>query len=140
VKYIYSLVFILLISCSDLTSPEKLDQNRLEDIIESILDGFEESNIDKIMDHYHLDFLHNENDFNAEKLIWEIRMIDFEQMLIEDNKFEINDIRATANFQLTFFYGDDEAISMEPSEQHGDISYFYKEFDTWFLCGKDFFQ
>ena len=46
----------------------------------------------------------------------------------------LNGNYATANFLMHL----DETISEEPSNDNGDISYFYRELGSWTLCGKDF--
>ncbi|MCD4820181.1 MAG: hypothetical protein K8S23_15980 [Candidatus Cloacimonetes bacterium] len=139
-KLFFFSLLLLLISCSDLTSTEDLDKSRLNDIFDTIKTGFYENDSDLIMKTYHQDFLHNENDFNAEKLIWGIRVVNYDQIAIENLEFSIHENWASANFRLIFTYNDEETVFDEPSEELGDLSYFYKEFDTWFVCGKDFFE
>ncbi len=137
-KTFFFFVLLLLISCSDLTSTEDLDKSRLDDIFDAIENGFNENNIEVIMEKYHLNFLHNENNYNDERNIWDIRITQYDQIIIENLEFKIIENWATVNFTLKFIYNEEITIYEEPTNELGDISYFYKEFNNWFVCGKDF--
>ena len=136
-KYILILfVFILLFSTScDTTSSEELDKNAILDILDSIQLNFNmHLDPDDIMQYYHQNFNHNGDDFEWERTIWEIRLNDYDNLLFEDIEIIVNGNYATASFIMHL----DEIITEEPSDDNGDISYFYRELGNWSLCGTSF--
>ena len=141
-KYLIILLsFILLFSTScETTSPEELDKNEIIDILDSIQSNFNMNDLDGIMQYYHQYFHHNGDDFEWERTIWELRLNDYNNLIFEDseeNPIEIivNGDFATASFIMYL----DETITDEPSDDNGDISFFYYEHGNWKLCGEDFF-
>ena len=130
---ILALILLFSISC-DTTSPEELDKNEILDILDSIQLNFNMDNIDDIMQYYHQLFLHNGDDFDFERIRWVIRLNDYDNLLFEDIEIIVNGNYATANFLMHL----DSFTTEEPSDDNGDISYFYYELGSWKLCGKDF--
>ncbi|MEA2095957.1 MAG: hypothetical protein U9P73_04595 [Candidatus Cloacimonadota bacterium] len=128
-----SFMFLFSTSC-DTTSPEELDKNAILDILDSIQLNFNMDDLDGIMQNYHLDFNHNGDSFDWEKTIWEVRLNDYNDLNFEDIEIELNGNYATAYFSMHL----DDTITEEPSDENGDISYFYRELGSWKLCGKDF--
>ncbi|MCD6177611.1 MAG: hypothetical protein J7K29_07220 [Candidatus Cloacimonetes bacterium] len=135
-KYILILLaFILLFSIScDTTLSEDLDKNEIIDILDSIQSNFNFYNLDGIMQNYHQLFLHNGDDHDWERTIREIRLSEYDELHFENVEIDLFGNYATANFLMHL----DETITDEPSDDNGDISYFYREFGNWKLCGKDF--
>ncbi|MDP8200771.1 MAG: hypothetical protein P9M11_01365 [Candidatus Tenebribacter burtonii] len=128
-----SVMLIILISC-DTTSPEELDKNEIIDILDSIQSNFNFDDLDGIMQYYHPLFSHNGDDYDFERIRWEIRLNDYDELVFEDIEITLNGNSARAYFLMHL----DETITDEPSNENGDISYFYYEFGDWKLCGKDF--
>ena len=135
-KYILILlVSILLFSTScKTTSPEELDKNAIIDILDSIQSNFNFGDLDGIMQYYHQDFNHNGDNFDFERIRWEIRLNEYDELHFENIEINLNGDYATASFVMHL----DETITQEPSDDNGDISYFYYEFGSWKLCGEDF--
>ena len=135
-KYIFILlVSILLFSTScDTTSPEELDKNEIIDILDSIQSNFNFDDLDGIMQYYHQNFNHNGNSYDWERTIWEIRLNDYDDLTFDNIDINLNGNYATANFIMHL----DEIITEEPSDDNGDISYFYRELGSWKLCGENF--
>ena len=135
-KYILILfVFILLFSTScDTTSPEDLDKNEILDILDSIQSNFNFGDLDGIMQYYHSGFMHNGDDFDFERIRWVIRLNDYDDLTFDNIDITLNGNYATANFLMHL----DDTITDEPSDDNGDISYFYRELGSWKLCGEDF--
>ncbi len=125
----------IIVSC-DLSDPEDVDKAEIEDILNDIVISYTFLDLEGIMENYHLDFLHGSDSFNAEQIIWEIRQNEYDVMSITDIDIELNDNFATAFFTLTF----DEQTTQEPSAEFGDMSYFYREYDDWKICGNNFTQ
>lgn len=135
-KYILPLIMLILffsISC-DTTSPEELDKNAILDILDSIQSNFQFYDLDGIMQYYHQYFLHNEDGYDWERVIWEIRIADYDELNFENIEIELNGNYATASFLMHL----DEITTDKPSDENGDISYFFYDFESWKLCGKDF--
>ena len=138
-KYCLFLILILLFSCDDFTSSEDINKHNIEDILDHIQTSFYTDDVTSIMENYHPDFRHNTNSFSDEETLWQIRVVDFYDIAIEDVTIDLNNsIWATASFKLTLFYDEDKIVTMEPSEANGDLSYFYKDDGQWKICGKDF--
>ena len=136
-KYLFPLLaFILLFSTScDTTSSEELDKNEILDILDSIQSNFNFGDLDGIMQYYHLNFNHNGNDYDWERdVIWFTRLNDYNDLIFENIEINLNGNYATANFLMHL----DETATDEPSDNNGDISYFYRELGNWKLCGEDF--
>ena len=129
-----SFMFLFLTSC-DTTSPEELYKNAILDILDSIQLNFNmHSGPDDIMQYYHPNFNHNSDSYDWERTIWEIRLNEFNNLNINNIEINLNGNYATANFIMHL----DEIITEEPSDDNGDISYFYRELGSWKLCGEDF--
>ena len=136
-KYILVLLsFILLFSTScDTTSPEELDKNAILDILDSIQSNFNFYNLDGIMQYYHPQFSHNGDNYDWERdVIWFTRLNEYGELHFENIEINLYGNYATANFIMHL----DETITDEPSDDNGDISYFYRELGSWKLCGVDF--
>jgi len=136
-KYLISIfILFLMISCSDLSSPEEVNTARIKEILENIENAFIFDNIEEIMINYHPDFLHNGDDYDDEELRWEIRLIDYNEIMISDIEIDfLTDISAIANFKLTLKSSDNEEEFSEPSNENGDISNFHKESGEWKIFG-----
>ena len=130
---LFALILIFLISC-DTTSPEELDKNAILDILDSIQSNFNFDDPEGIMQYYHQDFFHNGDYYDFERIRWEIRLRDYDDLLFENIEIELNGNYATAYFLMHL----DETITEEPSDENGDLSYFFYELGSWKLCGKDF--
>jgi hypothetical protein len=128
------LVIIFCFSC-DTTSPEELDKNAILDILDSVQTNFNFDDLNGIMQNYHQLFNHNGDDYDWERdTIWVSRLSDYVELHIENIDIEISGDFATASFQLFL----DDTVTNEPSDENGDISFFYFEFGNWKLCGEDF--
>ena len=121
------------ISCKT-SSPQEIARAEIEEIIESVRSAYNSGDLAGIMENYHPLFLHKGNSIQNELLIWEIRLNQFPTMDYEDLQIELSGDFATADF--TLFLG--ENIFAEPSAENGDLSYFYRTFDGWLLCGNEF--
>ncbi len=136
-KYLFPLfvlIFLFSISC-DTTSPEELDKNEIIDILDSIQSNFNFDDLDGIMQYYHLDFSHNGDDYEWERnTIWFTRLNDYQNLNFENIEITLNGNYATASFIMHL----DETSTDEPSDENGDISYFYRDLDGWKLCGNFF--
>ena len=136
-KYLSPLLaFILLFSIScDTSSSEDLDKNEILDILDSIQLNFNmHLDPDDIMQYYNQNFNHNGDDFDFERIRWEIRLNDYNDLIFENIEINLNGNYATANFLMHL----DETATDEPSDENGDISYFYRELGNWKLCGDNF--
>ncbi len=135
-KYFFPLFAIILIfttSC-DTTSPEELDKNAILDILDSIQSNFNMDNIEGIMQYYHQDFLHDGDDHDFERIRWEIRLNDNDELILENIEIILNGNYATADFLMHL----DATTTDEPSDENGDLSYFFCELGSWKLCGQNF--
>jgi len=132
--FLLLIIFIFIFSC-DTTSPEDLDKSMIIDILDSIQSNFNFDDLGGIMQYYHQDFLHNGDDFDWERdVIWFTRLNDYGNLIFENVDIALNGNYATASFLMYL----DETISQEPSDENGDISFFYYEHGNWKLCGEDF--
>ncbi len=132
-----SVLIILCISCSESTSPKDVDEYLITSILEDIETAFIFGDIERIMNHYHPDFLHNENNFADEYVIWEIRLLEYNNIEFTEIEISINDNFAIAEFVMKLSSGEEFDIFNEPGD-NGDISYFYYDLDEWKICGNNF--
>ena len=126
------LLAVLLFSC-DVSSPEKADKAEILDILDSIKDSFNQVDMPGIMQNYHPDFLHNTDNYIFEEIVWEDRLSQYSLIDFLDIDIDLHDNFATVSFIMKL----DEDVFNEP-EDHGDISYFYREFNGWKICGNEF--
>ncbi|MCF7793637.1 MAG: nuclear transport factor 2 family protein [Candidatus Cloacimonetes bacterium] len=126
-------IFLFLSSC-DLSSPSDVDKTQIKNIFDEIKTGFNFNDLNKIMSQYHPDFIHNSNDWDDEEIIWQIRLNDFDSFDFSALEFDFSGDFATVSFTMQL--GDE--TSSEPSVEYGDLSYFYKSFDGWMICGNEF--
>jgi len=127
------LLLLIIISC-DTSSSEELDKNDILDIFDSIQLSFNIYDLDGIMLNYHQDFYHD-GDFNWERdVIWVSRLADYDVLLFENIEITLNGNYAT----VSFFMHLDSITFEEPSEDNGDISYFYYDMENWKVCGEGF--
>jgi hypothetical protein len=128
---------VLLFSC-DVSSPEEADKAEILDILDSIKDSFNQLDLTGIMQHYHPDFLHNTDSYIFEEIVWEERLAQYYLIAFSEITIDLQGDFATANFKMTFY--DDEGgsvVSQEPDD-NGDVSYYYREFGSWKICGNEF--
>lgn len=131
------LLAVLLFSC-DVSSPKEADKAEILDILDSIKDSFNQVDLDGIMQHYHTDFLHNTDNYIFEEIVWQERLSQYYMIDFSEITIDLQGDFATANFIMTLY--DDKGgsvVSQEPDD-HGDISYFYREFNGWKICGNEF--
>ena len=135
---LFVIVFFLL-SCSGTSSPEDVTKAQILEIIDAIEASFIFNDLPGIMENYHFGFLHNGDNYSLEEEVWEQRLnnyaeIDFSEINIEP----VGDF-ATVYFIMTFYDNDGgSVVTQEPSDENGDVSYFYREYDGWKICGKEF--
>ena len=132
--YIFLLIILMFSFSCDTTSPEELDKNAILDIFDSIQSNFNFDDIEGIMQHYHQFFNHIGNDYNWEMFIWEQRIADYDELLFENIDITLNGDFALVSFQFNL----DDTITNEPSDENGDISYFYYDYGDWKICGDNF--
>lgn len=130
------LITFCLFACDDFTSQEDVNIKEIEDILLEIELGFNMNDLSRITTFYHQEFLHNNEDYDDEVYRWEQRIIKYLEMDIENIEITFqNDYWAVAEFKLTFSNADETAITEEPSEENGDLSFFTKENSEWKIIG-----
>ena len=127
------LLFTALLFSCDVSSPKEADKAEILDILDSIKDSFNQVDLDGIMQHYHPDFLHNTDNYIFEEIVWQERLNQYSLLDFEDIEIALNSDFATASFTMKL----DEDVFDEP-EDHGDVSFFYREFEGWKICGNEF--
>jgi hypothetical protein len=132
-RLITILLFTVLLFSCDVSSPEDADKAEIRDILDSIKDSFNQVDLPGIMQNYHPDFLHNTDNYTFEEIVWEERLAQYYLLDFEDIEIELHDNFATVSFTMKL----DEDVFNEP-EDHGDVSYFYREFEGWKICGNEF--
>ncbi len=132
--YIFLLITLMFSLSCDTTSPDELDKNAILDILDSIQSNFNFDDLDGIMQNYHQFYSHNGYDLASESTKWEIRLNDYNELIFDDIDIVLNGDFAIASFQLHL----DDTITNEPSDENGDISFFYYYYGDWKLCGDDF--
>lgn len=132
----FLICFLLIVSCSKFSSPQDIDTNNILMIFDNIKIAFAENDLEGIMQYYSNAFLHNGNNFDDEKTLWDIRLIDFTSIEFSDISIDFTgNNSAVAHFEMTLKYYEEEFSWEEPSSENGDISYFQIEDGKWLLVG-----
>ena len=126
------LLVVLLFSC-DVSSPEEADKAEILGILDAIKDSFHQIDLPGIMQNYHPDFLHNTDNYIFEENVWQERINQYFLIDFLDIDIELHDNFANVSFTMKL----DEDVFNEPVD-HGDVSYFYRELDSWKICGNEF--
>ncbi len=126
------LLSVFLFSC-DVSSPEDADKAEILGVLDAIKDSFNQIDLDGIMQNYHPDFLHNTDNFTFEENVWQERINQYFLIDFLDIEIELHDNFSTVSFIMKL----DEDVFNEPVD-HGDVSYFYREFEGWKICGNEF--
>lgn len=135
-KFLLSFIFIFLFSCG-VSSPEEVDDYEIEQILEEIEKEFNFGNLEGIMIYYHEDFLHNNKNYWEEETVWQLRLLEYNMIEFQNIEVEINGAFAQASFKMIFTNNSGVHVFNEP-EDHGDVSYFYKENQVWKIYGNQF--
>lgn len=129
------MVCLAFVGC-DFSSATEVNDSEINDILDDIVIAFSMYDINSIMAKYWDSFLHNGNDYDDEYQIWDSRLINYNEIKIEDR--EINYVGteyAEVLFTLKFINDDTTVTYEEPSLENGDLTYFQKENDQWKLIG-----
>ena len=132
----FSIFFLalLILSC-DVSTPEEAGQAALENALDELELAFNLHHIDEIMVYYSPDYLHNGDDKDDVQLDWEIRLNDYQEMVLDDIVIELNDDRATISFIRRFYDNGQMVKVLVDPDDNGDMSYWKQEFDEWKIVG-----
>ncbi|MBW6516696.1 MAG: nuclear transport factor 2 family protein, partial [Candidatus Cloacimonetes bacterium] len=134
-----SLILVILIglfvACSEVTKPEAASRIQINQILDDIEDAVFTYDPEKIIDFIHQDFLHNGNDKIDQSYVWQIRLLHFNTMQIDNREIAISQNSAFVSFDMTLIAPDSTVVTEEPSEEYGDISYFIRDEGKWQLYG-----
>ncbi|MDO9577764.1 MAG: nuclear transport factor 2 family protein [Candidatus Cloacimonadales bacterium] len=132
------LILILVVSLSscETSSPKEIAKAEIEEIFEKVRSSYNFGDLPGIMEHFHPNFLHNGDDYQVEEVVWELRRNQYPTLDFDDLYIDLNGDFASVAF--TLYLGDEEFT--EPSTEKGDLSYFYKTFDGWKICGNEFVE
>lgn len=133
IKILVFLITFSLVSCVGYSTQSEVDEQEIRDILTQIKSAFNLGNIEEILSFYHPEFRHEDDDYDDEEIVWEIRLIDYYAIDFSQIEIDLDYDRAVASFILQL---DEEEFS-EP-ENFGDISYFYFTSSGWQIVGKDF--
>ena len=136
-KHLGFLIFaIFIFSCAKLSSPNDVNTNSILSIFDDIEVAFIQQDLDGIMKFYAADFQHNGNNYDDEKTIWEIRLIDYTSLDFSEISIDfLSDYSAVVSFKMTLKYYEQETVTEEPSAENGDISYFQLLNGRWQIFG-----
>jgi ketosteroid isomerase-like protein len=143
----FSLIFFifLIISC-DSTSPEIYAEAKIDEILTELVLSFNANDLDQIMQYYHQDYKQFQNGYYLSKSDiydkWEYRLAEYLMLEIDDREIElIGDFRAVVHCKMSFLSLTGVLEFDEPSQENGDISYFYKTVSgEWKICGENFHE
>ena len=124
-------------SCSDLTTPTQVAVSNINKIFEEIEFAFQLYEPERVISRLHPDFLHNGYDRDYQALIWYERLLNYHTIVIEKSSITVNEYNnyAEVEFELTLIGADTTIVSAEPSPLFGDLSYFSRFGERWFLYG-----
>jgi len=129
------LLLILLAACEGTTDTEVVGTERIELILNEIVEAFNNhEDISVILAHYSDDYLHDGDGLIMAEVVWNQRWAEYIQMDIQALEVELDGSYATASFELHMSTATGVDIFLEPYE-HGDFSYFHKEDGVWKIYG-----
>ncbi|MBN2461811.1 MAG: nuclear transport factor 2 family protein [Candidatus Cloacimonetes bacterium] len=125
-----------LLACNKVSSPGEANAAEINQLLNDLELAFNYHDLDEIMTFYHEDFLHNGNDFDAETVIWDNRLLDYLELEIDNITVDvISGEYAVASFTMTLSNQDGFVTSQEPSQENGDLSYLQLFFSDWKIVG-----
>jgi hypothetical protein len=130
------LIFLLFgIASCRLSDSYQVDTYRINEILDDIQEGVLLYNTDKIFKHIHPDFLHNGYYARDIRSIWEMRVVNYSLLKLENREIKVGPYYATVKMRMTLSSVNVEKVSEEPSTEFGDLSYFIYEKGEWSLYG-----
>lgn len=72
--FLISLFLIILFSC-ETSSPQDVLEMEIMDIYDTIKESFLVGDLERIMQFYHTDFQHDNDDYDGELTVWQLRRI-----------------------------------------------------------------
>lgn len=139
-KYILGAIGILLMlmlcSCESSDS-DTIAQREIRDILYDVSSDFNLHIMDGIMEHLHIDYLHNGmNSYNF-NMLWLDRMAEYSLLEIEVLYIDLNGDTAIvhSNNKFTSSTGTHEIQIFKEPDDSGDISYFRRENGVWYIYG-----
>ncbi len=133
-KFLLIIILLCCIGACDESSPQKLDKSDIEDILSDIEANFSKGNEIALLKNYHDDFLHNSDILSNEQVVWQERLNRYADLTISELSIEIDGDHATANFKISYTGIHGNEIFLEP-EDHGDMSYYIKDYGVWYIWG-----
>ena len=131
---ITTLLLFSIASCR-LSDAHQVDDYRINEILDDVQEGVLLYNLDKIFQHIHPDFLHNGYYARDIKAIWEMRVVNYSRLKLENREIKVGHYYATVKMKMTLSSVNVEKVSEEPSTEFGDLSYFIYEKGEWSLYG-----
>jgi len=133
----YLLLSAIFASCLSKSNDEKIQKSLIRDIIMEIETAFNRKDLDGIMKHYHVDYLHFGKDFQNQKWEWQSRINDYARI-----EFDLRNIILSNDYaivEMIIYYYDRDSITpsfytYEP-QTSGDLSYFFYNFREWVIFG-----
>lgn len=127
------LLMLMLCSCESSDS-DTIAQREIRDILYDVSSDFNFENMDGIMEHLHIDYLHNGmNSYNF-NMLWLDRMAVYSLLEIEVLYIDLNGDTAVVHSNNKFSNSTETQIFNEPDDS-GDISYFRRENGVWYIYG-----
>jgi len=133
--FILGLIVIFgICACSSDLSDEEIEKSRINDVLLRVRDGFNDLEINSIMEYYDQDFLHDgKNKFN-EEYVWNDRLSQYNYLELTDIDIEYGGDFAVVHFIAKYSKSGSQAIFIEPDDI-GDMSYFRKIGNEWKIYG-----
>ena len=138
--FVLLLALLSILSCKSVTSTQDSSDYLIKEILSNIQYDFNFSHLDSLYQYIHPDFLHKDRNKNAEIDYWENLFYKYSYLSIKDIEVQrINYYKAKVKFNLVFQNTTQITEYNEPSQEFGDLSYFFYDNGKWYLIGKDNF-
>ncbi len=141
-KFLLFLI-IFIISC-DSTNPKIYAEAKINEILTDLELSFNSNDLDQIMKYYHSDYRQYKDGYYLSKADiydkWEYRLAEYSILDIDEREIEVSgDFWAVVTCKMSLISDDEILEYNEPSEENGEISYFYKTSSgEWKICGEHF--
>lgn len=127
---------MVLLACSDTSSPKDVTKQRINDELDDIAASFSIGDLPKIMEHYHMDFHHDGYGLITAEIGWAANLAEYSNLRIENLKVDkYSDDYADVSFNMIFEDNKGNEYMVKVPENEDEMRYFYYNGSVWFIYG-----
>lgn len=132
------IIFIGMLSGCKSTSSQDYNVSRINTILYNVRRAFNEHDIDTLMSHIHLNYLHKGQSRWAIREVWLNRMSNYQIIDFLNVAIFVDGNSARVEFTMKLQNADETVYTNEPN-QNGDLSFFIYDNYDWSVYGNQFY-